>query len=86
MQDIICEILPPRFLCGRTIVLAFAPHTIICRNIYLKIHTYFTEKSNFLEFSTQIVRFEVNFILNIVIFPIFWKNLIECPDFSVYSA
>ena len=45
----------------------------IFENSYL-----FTEKS---DFATQIVRFEVNFILNIAIFPIFQENLIECPEF-----
>ena len=29
---------------------------------------------------------EVNSVCNIVIFPIFWKNTIEYPEFSVYSA
>ena len=88
MQDIICEILPPQFLCGGTIVISFCANIIPTYNyLFLKIRTYFTEKSNFSEFSTQIVRFKVNFIPNIAIFPIFWKSLIECPyEFSVYSA
>ena len=62
------------------------PHEISHRSNVWKIRTGFSKKSYFSEFSTQIVRFMVSFIPNNATFPIFQENLIEYPEFLVYSA
>ena len=69
------------------VVVLICPHKqlfveIICENSYL-----FWWKIRFFRFFyPDCIDFMVNFILNIVNFPIFQKNLLEYPKFSVYSA
>ena len=62
------------------------PHAIICRNNLRKFVLILAKNPIFRSFLPRLLDFMVNFILNNANFPIFWKNLIEYPEFLVYSA